>query len=74
MPYICDRAVIDMGQGSYVITLPIGWCRYFGIYPGQKLEVIANDDLIVRIKKQAEGPDKQSHKRASEECRNDPVY
>ena len=48
MPTLTERSVIDMGQGSYIITLPKAWIRYFGIKPGDKLEVITNDDLIIK--------------------------
>jgi len=55
MPTIVERSVIDMGQGSYVMTLPKGWVRYFGIRPGDKLNVITDGDLIVRPKKKRRG-------------------
>jgi len=48
---LVERSVIDMGQGSYIITLPKPWVRYFGIKPGEKLEVISNGELIIRRKK-----------------------
>lgn len=48
MPTMQERSVIDMGQGSYVITLPKPWLRYFGIRPGDKLEIETNGDLIIR--------------------------
>lgn len=48
MPTLDKRSVIDLGQGSYVITLPKAWLRYFGIKPGDKLEVIANGELVIR--------------------------
>ena len=51
MPNLVERSVIDMGQGSYIITLPKPWVRYFGIKPGEKLEVISNGELIIRRKK-----------------------
>ncbi len=51
MPTLTERSVIDMGQGSYIITLLKAWLRYFGIKPGDKLEVTTNDDLIIRLKK-----------------------
>jgi len=51
MPTLVERSVIDMGQGSYVITLPKPWVRYFDIRPGDKLEVISNGELIIRRKK-----------------------
>jgi bifunctional DNA-binding transcriptional regulator/antitoxin component of YhaV-PrlF toxin-antitoxin module len=51
MPNIMERSVIDMRQGSYVITLPKPWIRYMRIKPKDILEVIINDDLIIRKKK-----------------------
>ena len=51
MPTLVERTVIDMGQGSYIITLPKPWLRYFGIRPGDKLEVVTNGDLIIRLPK-----------------------
>jgi AbrB family looped-hinge helix DNA binding protein len=51
MPTIVERSVIDMGQGSYIITLPKPWIRYMGIKPGEKLEVIANGELVIRCKR-----------------------
>jgi len=36
-----------LGQGSYVITLPKDWIRYFGIKPGDKLQVISNGELRI---------------------------
>lgn len=48
MPNLVERSVIDMGQGSYVITLPKPWLPYFGIQPGDKLEIETDGDLIIR--------------------------
>ena len=55
MPTLTERSVIDMRQGSYIITLPKAWVRYFGIKPGDKLQVIANGDLIIRPHQKGEG-------------------
>jgi len=52
MPTLVERSVIDMGQGSYVITLPKPWIRYLGIKPGERLEVITNGEIIIRRKKE----------------------
>lgn len=54
MPTLNERAVINLGQGSYVITLPKAWLRYFGIKPGDRLEVITNGELIIRPPRQRE--------------------
>jgi hypothetical protein len=43
MPTLNERSVINLGQGSYVITLPKDWIRYFGI----KLQVISNGELRI---------------------------
>jgi AbrB family looped-hinge helix DNA binding protein len=51
MPNLVERSVINMGQGSYVITLPKPWVRYLGIRPGEKVEVISDGELIIRRKK-----------------------
>jgi AbrB family looped-hinge helix DNA binding protein len=37
-----------MHQGSYVITLPKAWLRYFRLKPGDTLEIIANGELTIR--------------------------
>lgn len=50
MTYLIERSVIDMGQGSYIMTLPKPWIRYMRIKPKDKLEVIIKDDLIIRVK------------------------
>jgi bifunctional DNA-binding transcriptional regulator/antitoxin component of YhaV-PrlF toxin-antitoxin module len=54
MPTKFERSVIDMGQGSYIITLPKSWVRYFGIKPGEKLTVIANGDLVIHYSKEVQ--------------------
>jgi len=51
MPNLVERSVISLGQGSCVICLPKSWLRFYGIKPGDKLEVISNGELIIRRKK-----------------------
>lgn len=48
MPTLSVRTVIDLGQGSYIICLPRAWLRYYGLKPGDKLEVIADGELTIR--------------------------
>jgi bifunctional DNA-binding transcriptional regulator/antitoxin component of YhaV-PrlF toxin-antitoxin module len=50
MPNLVERSVINLGQGSCVICLPKPWLRFYGIKPGDKLEVISNGKLIIRPK------------------------
>ncbi len=46
MASLYERSVIDMGQGSYIMTLPIPWVRYYGIKPGDKLPVVIDGDVL----------------------------
>jgi AbrB family looped-hinge helix DNA binding protein len=48
MPTISTRSLIKMGAGGLVITIPKGWSRYYGLKPGDRLEVIANGELTIR--------------------------
>ena len=50
MPSLSERTVIDLGQGSYVVCLPKAWCRYYGLKPGDKVEVISDDEITIRPK------------------------
>lgn len=49
MPTTTIRKVIKLGQNGFVLTLPIGWVRYHNLKAGDKLEVIANRRLIVKL-------------------------
>ena len=42
------RKIIKFGTDGLVLTIPKGWIRYYGLEAGDKLEVIADGDLIVR--------------------------
>lgn len=44
------RKVIDLGQGSLIITLPKPWLRRHGVRKGDTLEVLTGEgELVVRI-------------------------
>jgi len=52
---LVDRTIFRIGEGAVAVTLPIGWIRYAGLKPGDKVEVVINDDyLLIRAKK--DGP------------------
>jgi bifunctional DNA-binding transcriptional regulator/antitoxin component of YhaV-PrlF toxin-antitoxin module len=52
---LVDRTIFRIGEGAVAVTLPIGWIRYVGLKPGDRVEVVINDDyLIIRAKK--DGP------------------
>jgi len=45
-----------MRKGSYMISLPKPWLRYFGLKPSYKFEVIANGKLTIHPpKREANG-------------------
>jgi len=48
MPSISYRALIRMGDGGLVITIPKAWARFYQLKPGERVEVIANDELTIR--------------------------
>lgn len=52
MPTLTLRKLIKFGDGGVVITMPIAWIRYYGLRAGDKLEVIANGELIIRPEKE----------------------
>ena len=48
------RKVIDLGQGSLIITLPRPWLRRHGVKKGDTLEVLTGEgELVVRILRMA---------------------
>jgi len=49
MPQIYERSIIRFGGGKgCVISLPLAWLRYYGLGPGDKLDMIANGEIIIR--------------------------
>lgn len=60
MPGLSERTVIDLGQGSYVVCLPKAWLRYYGLKPGDKVEVISNGEITIRPKRKGPEANKAS--------------
>jgi AbrB family looped-hinge helix DNA binding protein len=48
MPTLTYRKIIRFGQSGLVITIPKSWIRYYNVKAGDRLEVIANGELIIR--------------------------
>lgn len=48
MPTIYKRSLIRMGKGGLVISIPKSWTRYYGLKPGDRLEMIASSRLVVK--------------------------
>ncbi len=48
MATLTYRALIRMGDDGLVITIPKAWARFYQLKPGEKVEMIANGELLVR--------------------------
>ena len=48
MPTLTFRKIIKFGQTGLVITIPKSWIRYYKLKAGDRLEVIADGELIIR--------------------------
>jgi bifunctional DNA-binding transcriptional regulator/antitoxin component of YhaV-PrlF toxin-antitoxin module len=60
---LVDRIIFRTGEGAVAVTLPIGWVRYAGLKPGDKVEVVINDDyLLIRAKKDSPANRRQMSK------------
>ena len=61
MAQLFDRVIFRIGEGAVAVTLPIGWIRYAGLKPGDKVEVVINDDhLLIRAKKDSPASGQQA--------------
>ena len=58
MPTVTYRKLIRFGKGGFVVTVPPSWTRYYDLSPGDKLEVIANDELTIRPVRKKESTNK----------------
>lgn len=50
MPIKVERTLFKIGEGGFAVTLPKAWIRYYDLKPGDKVEIIANKELIIRVK------------------------
>ena len=50
MPIKVERTLFKIGEGGFAVTLPKAWIRYYNLKPGDKVEIIANDVLTIRVK------------------------
>lgn len=48
-PILVERSLFKIG-GGFAVTLPKAWVRYNNLKPGDKVEVIANKDVTIRLK------------------------
>ncbi len=58
MPIKVERILFRVGEGSFAVTLPKAWVRYNRLRPGDTVEIVANDDVIIRVKDKSEKGDR----------------
>jgi len=56
MPILVERKLFTTGD-SLAVTLPKPWVNYFRLKAGDSVEVIANGEVVIRIKKSEENTD-----------------
>ena len=54
MPTLTIRKLVRFGDDGLVITVPKNWVRYYGLKAGDKLEVVADSELVVHPKQPEE--------------------
>lgn len=55
MPIQVERTLFRIGNGGFAVTVPKAWVRYRQLRPGDKVEIIADEDLIIRPKPKTQG-------------------
>jgi len=45
-----ERTLFKVGEDSFAITLPKAWILYKQLKHGDVVEVIVNDDIVIRTK------------------------
>ena len=60
MPQLTERSVVRFGT-SVGVTLPRGWVRYHKLEPGDKLLMVTNGEITIRLlkKKQNDGVERR---------------
>ena len=53
MPIKVERILFRVGEGSLAVTLPKAWIKYNRLKPGDTVEVIVNEGVLVRVKEQS---------------------
>ena len=54
MPIKVERILFRVGEGSLAVTLPKAWITYNHLKPGDTVEVIVNEGVLVRVKERTE--------------------
>ena len=45
-----ERTLFKVGEDSFAVTLPKAWISYKRLKHGDTVEVIVNDDIVIRAK------------------------
>jgi len=53
MPIFAERSLFKIGE-SLAVTLPKAWTRDFQLKAGDKVEIVVNHELVIRVKKEGE--------------------
>ena len=53
-----ERILFRIGEVSLAVTLPRAWVTYNNLQPGDTVEVIADDGVLIHIKKEPPADDK----------------
>ena len=54
MPILVERKLFPIGEGGFAVTLPKAWINYHHLKPGDKVEIVADVELIIRVKVKTE--------------------
>ena len=52
MPIQVERILFRIGEGSLAVTLPKAWVIYNRLKPGDRVEIIVNDGVLINVKKE----------------------
>ena len=58
MPIKVERILFRVGEGSLAVTLPKPWVIYNRLKPGDRVEVIVNNGVLINVKVNPGTPDK----------------
>ena len=58
MPIKVERILFRVGEVSLAVTLPRAWVTYNNLKPGDRVEIIVDDGVLIRIKKESPADDK----------------
>jgi len=50
MPIEVERSLFKTGEDSLAVTLPKAWTRYLRLKAGDRVLIVVNDNLVIRLK------------------------